>query len=151
MYCYLNLNHAVGVEIGCSMGESTEIAAQFFDKLYCVDSWEGPPAEEECFNRRALILPNVVKIKARSPEVTGPFSDGFFDVVYIDADHRYDAVMADIAAWAPKVKVGGWVTGHDYGSYWGPDTDNGVAAAVDAVYGKPDKVFEDSSWVVRKA
>jgi len=36
------------------------------------------------------------------------------DFVYIDADHTYEAVKADIAAWWPKVRVGGTIGGHDY-------------------------------------
>lgn len=40
--------------------------------------------------------------------------DWKFDFVFIDADHSYEAVKADIAAWRTKVREGGWVTGHDY-------------------------------------
>jgi hypothetical protein len=42
------------------------------------------------------------------------YADAFFDWVYIDADHRYESVVADIAAWWPKVKRGGILAGHDY-------------------------------------
>jgi hypothetical protein len=40
--------------------------------------------------------------------------DGELDFVYLDADHTYEAVKADIAAWWPKVRVGGTLGGHDY-------------------------------------
>lgn len=36
------------------------------------------------------------------------------DLVFIDADHRYDHVVEDILAWYPKVKSGGIICGHDY-------------------------------------
>lgn len=36
------------------------------------------------------------------------------DFVFIDADHRYEAVRRDIAAWLPKVKPGGIISGHDF-------------------------------------
>ena len=42
------------------------------------------------------------------------YADAFFDWVYIDADHRYESVVADIAAWWPKVKRGGILAGHDF-------------------------------------
>ena len=42
------------------------------------------------------------------------FSDGDLDLVFIDANHSFEAVTADILAWWPKVKEGGWLTGHDY-------------------------------------
>ena len=42
------------------------------------------------------------------------FPDETFDFIYIDADHIYEAVSEDLAAWYPKVKVGGVIGGHDY-------------------------------------
>ena len=40
--------------------------------------------------------------------------DESLDFVFIDAAHDYDSVCADITNWAPKVKPGGFLTGHDY-------------------------------------
>jgi hypothetical protein len=34
--------------------------------------------------------------------------------VYIDANHNYENVKADINAWYPKVKKNGLIGGHDY-------------------------------------
>ena len=36
------------------------------------------------------------------------------DFVYLDADHSYNSIKADIDAWGPKVGKGGIVSGHDY-------------------------------------
>lgn len=52
-------------------------------------------------------------VKTSSIEAAKQFKDASFDCVFIDADHRYEHVRADIAAWRPKVKKGGWLTGHD--------------------------------------
>lgn len=38
------------------------------------------------------------------------------DLLYIDASHTYEGVKADIIAWTPKLKVGGFIALHDYGN-----------------------------------
>ena len=37
-----------------------------------------------------------------------------YELVYIDADHSYQAVAADLRAYWPLVTAGGWLCGHDY-------------------------------------
>lgn len=69
------------------------------------------------------------------------FNDRELDFVFIDADHTYDGVMADIEAWTPKVARGGFVCGHDY-----QVTFPGVVKAVDKVF--PQRTLhEDSVWI----
>lgn len=46
------------------------------------------------------------------------FADESFAWVHIDARHDYASVVADINAWAPKVKPGGWLSGDDYQPDW---------------------------------
>ena len=41
-------------------------------------------------------------------------ADASFDIIYVDADHRYEAVRADAAAAAPKVKPGGYLIFNDF-------------------------------------
>ena len=42
------------------------------------------------------------------------FSDASLDWVHLDARHDYASVKADIEAWLPKIKAGGWLSGDDY-------------------------------------
>ena len=42
------------------------------------------------------------------------FADGSLEWVHLDARHDYESVRADIEAWRPKVKSGGWLSGDDY-------------------------------------
>ncbi|PYP86976.1 MAG: class I SAM-dependent methyltransferase [Blastocatellia bacterium AA13] len=42
------------------------------------------------------------------------FRDKSVDWVHLDARHDYAGLTADIQAWLPKVKKGGWISGDDY-------------------------------------
>lgn len=70
------------------------------------------------------------------------FDDASLDFVFVDADHGYEAVKADIAAWRPKVRLGGFLTGHDYHEERFP----GVVQAVDETL--PDATLaDDHVWI----
>lgn len=55
-------------------------------------------------------------IRAYSTIAAEQVPDASLDLVFLDADHSQLAVLADIQAWRPKVRPGGWIGGHDYGS-----------------------------------
>lgn len=70
---------------------------------------------------------------------------GTYDVVYIDGDHSYSAVRADIEAYSKKLVSGGWLCGHDYHAGY-----PGVIQAVDEWReNRPVTVYADGSWAVR--
>ena len=48
-------------------------------------------------------------------EAVALFPDGSLDAIFLDADHRTEAVMADLMAWVPKVRESGMIFGHDFG------------------------------------
>lgn len=98
-------------------------------------------------------------IKGDSREAWKTFSPGYFDFVYIDADHRYKYVKLDVEAWWTRVRPGGVLAGHDYAPAppkrkWG----RGVIQAVDELVAREglenqfhvtsEKV--DPSWMVIK-
>lgn len=71
------------------------------------------------------------------------FNDNSVDTIFIDAGHSYEAVLADLKAWYPKMKNGSTMSGHDYNSW------EGVKKAVLEFFGKePDKV-ENDCWFVK--
>ena len=57
----------------------------------------------------------VTLLRALSTDAAASFQDGFFDWIYIDALHTYDAVSEDLRAWWPKLREGGLFSGDDYG------------------------------------
>ena len=65
------------------------------------------------------------------------------DMVFIDADHSYEAAKQDIEAWYPLIKKGGIISGHDYGSY------QGVIRAVNERFKKP-QLLPGWVWYVEK-
>jgi len=69
------------------------------------------------------------------------FTDTSLDWVHLDARHDYESVKADIEAWLPKVKTGGWLSGDDYDKEKWPDV---VRAVSDTLPGA--KLWLDTQW-----
>ena len=71
-------------------------------------------ATQEFASRRIIMHEASESAAARTP-------DSSLDFVFIDADHSYEGVSTDLKAWAPKVRAGGVLCGHDYdnGTTWG--------------------------------
>jgi Methyltransferase domain len=76
------------------------------------------------------IAGGVVEVhRSTSAEAARAFPAAYFDWVYVDGDHLYDAVRADLALFDPTLKAGGVLAGDDYGlpGWW----EDGVTRAVD--------------------
>lgn len=160
-----------GVEVGVLQGENAAELLSGRDKLilHLIDLWE--PFDEnsryrktndpnskwdnvkwEEFYKKVLALTEKYPGRAfihrgRSVDIAGQFEDNLFDFVFIDADHSFEGCYEDILAWWPKVKIGGWLCGHDYNAW------SGVTEAVDK-WTKDNgftPVFnEDYTWFVQK-
>lgn len=142
----------VMAEIGSYAGESAAIFATSgkFSEILCVDSWASVVGSgiatadaESHFDEVAKRFPIIRKRKAKSVDAARHVPDQSLDVVYIDGKHDYQSVRADLKAWAPKVKPGGWMCGHDYS-----ERTPGVMRAVRKAFKKPFTVFADDSWAV---
>jgi predicted O-methyltransferase YrrM len=139
------------IEIGSFAGESSEIFAQNFKHVFCVDTWNIENADdvlkqdifeaEKNFDKLCLKYKNIIKIKDDSIETSNKLYADKFDVVYIDAKHDYNSVINDIIAW--KAHTLKFIAGHDYrkGKF------DSVIKAVNDTIGKPDKIFCDFSWI----
>ncbi len=60
-------------------------------------------------------LTNVQVIKSSSVEAANLFQDNSCHAVFIDGDHSYPAVYADLLAWRHKISSSGIFAGHDIG------------------------------------
>lgn len=67
--------------------------------------------------------------RRRSCDALASLPDGHLDWVYIDADHSYEAVLADLELSRQKVKRGGCIAGDDLD--WRPEEGMPVKRAVD--------------------
>ena len=146
----------VFVEVGCLLGKSACYLGEKLKKrnatLVCVDTWpdhyvnEGGVVVERtydsfCANCRQSGLSDViVPMRMTSLRAASLLCNGLA-AVFIDADHTYEAVKADIAAWRVKIRSGGLIAGHDFG-YTYP----GVKQAVAKFYGDSVSVI-GQSWV----
>lgn len=90
-------------------------------------------------------FPQLCVVRMDSLTAARLFPERYFDLVFIDADHSYEAVKADIKAWLPLVKDGGLLTGHDYG---GKKT--GVKKAVDEIFGEEIEILPPERVWVKK-
>lgn len=68
------------------------------------------------------------------------FPDRSIDWVHLDARHHREHLQADIAAWSPKLKPGGWLSGDDYDEVTWPE----VVSTID------DLLPEAQPWSVKQ-
>jgi hypothetical protein len=57
---------------------------------------------------------NIEVRKGDTIDVGNDYTECNIDLLYIDADHRYEGVRNDFYNWFPKVKKGGYILFHDY-------------------------------------
>jgi len=154
-------------EIGCYAGESTLMFLQSgkVKQLFAIDTWSSKydgeyhgteefierinrmyknmAWAEWSFDERVKEYKNVVKLKMSLKDAIDELP--LLDFIYIDADHRYDAVKNDILLAKNIMKKAGIIAGHDYDAKESP----GVILAVNEIFGKPDKIYTDKSWIIK--
>lgn len=115
------------VEVGTWAGLSAIEMADAGAIVHCVDHWKGnpkdglgdatvkyPEAYETFIKNIGDRLDKTIFVhRGTSLDIADQWSE-LVDMVFIDAGHEYEDVKADIAAWAPLVRPGGIVCGHDY-------------------------------------
>jgi hypothetical protein len=121
----------IGAEIGVYRGEFSKHILDNWNcnKFYLIDSWKhfdniidiSNHTKEEHEKNYEVTIESMKKfgdrvtiIRKLSTDASLLLQDELFDFVYIDAGHMYAQVMADLISWYPKVKVGGYMMGHDY-------------------------------------
>ncbi len=138
------LNSGTIVEVGVFGGASLlgviESCQQTDSHIYGVDPWDKiiiangmpmPKDQQTTYRERIkkirLNLENIIQCEKYDTHATLihdfsvnaalQFGTESVDVVFIDGDHSYDAVLEDMSAWFPTIKQGGTMWGDDYGGW----------------------------------
>jgi predicted O-methyltransferase YrrM len=136
----------LGTYLGCSVaymadkiGNGRLYSVDIFDKYACSTNFymKAMSNIKACgFRDKAHIL------SCRSWEAAQLFDDKEVDFVWVDAGHDFLSVKSDLESWAPKVKPGGFLAGHDY-------SEPGVAQAVEKFCFSPKRefhVWNETGW-----
>lgn len=115
---------SIGVEIGSYTGASSLMIAKGlnkYSKLYCIDTWENDAMTEgnwntyDVFSKNTQLVANKINtVKSNSTDAAIGFNKEI-DFLFIDGDHSYDGVKADVDAWFVKLKRSGVIIMHDIG------------------------------------
>ncbi|HTW40698.1 MAG TPA: class I SAM-dependent methyltransferase [Solirubrobacteraceae bacterium] len=165
---------AVCAEIGTWRGDFARwiLTSRHPKLLYLVDPWEyrsegayerarfggrtnDGQAEMDAMHRavverfRKNIDRGQVEVRrARSLDAASTFAEDSLDWVYVDGDHTYDGVMADLEAYFRVVKPGGYLAGDDFGhaGWW----EDGVTRAVNAFASHGELTIIGAQFLLRK-
>jgi hypothetical protein len=121
------------VELGVFKGEfSEEIYKRMNPKeLYLVDIWKGEfGSGDKDGNNHTVVKDmkdvylnlknkyahhdNIFIYRKNTIDFLNSVSDDYFDMIYVDADHSYEAVTKDMELSFLKLKNSGILAGHDY-------------------------------------
>ncbi|UWQ81928.1 class I SAM-dependent methyltransferase (plasmid) [Leisingera sp. S132] len=133
-----------GVEIGVHEGAFSERLLEVAQpkKLTLIDPWAydgtrsgalygGKGMSQEMMDARhgrvlKRFAPQIARgrievLRMESQAALARFADGSLDFAYIDGDHSYAAVKADLEGWLVKLRPGGLLIADDYrnASWWG--------------------------------
>jgi predicted O-methyltransferase YrrM len=155
------------LEVGSWLGTTAIAMADAGAVVHCVDTWEGSPSDitsacvvdaggkeavfEQFKSNVGARLNRTIFAHARTSHVASQYHWEPFDLIFIDAEHTYEEVKADILAWWKHLRDDGVMIGHDYFTKQYP----GVNQAVAELFGDKVETIGESvhgaMWKVKKA
>ncbi len=112
------------IEVGTFVGLSACFFAERVDQVTCVDTFDAVGSatfnpvgvhiienQYRTFLENTVVYPHIRSIVL--PSLEAATLDLVADMVYLDADHTFDAVVADIEAWTPHART--LIVGDDNG------------------------------------
>ncbi|MFY0673265.1 MAG: class I SAM-dependent methyltransferase [Bacteroidia bacterium] len=110
------------VELGVDQGEFSKkiLEVNNPNKLFLIDTWNS----KRFSSNKKLALEKELEQNIKTGQVqiiqndslsaSSNFRDNSLDWIYIDTDHSFNTTYAELKAYAPKVKVEGFIAGHDF-------------------------------------
>jgi len=147
----------VGVWQGRSLQAILDLCRENNNRVFAIDNWNPPADDPDYAEARdtdiyAIFLKNLERlghtstvevIRDDSARAAGRFADRSVDLLFLDADHNYEAVKRDIHAWLPKLKDHSCLCGHDY------TFREGVRHAVQEIFHDRVELLGGSIWRAR--
>eukprot|EP00439_Symbiodinium_sp_Y106_P055861 s2154_g7.t2 len=135
--------------------ESNDVLQSYYENL---EAWS---SQEPAFQRNGRKAAHI--LRQSSEEAAGQLGTDYFDLVFIDAEHTFEAVRRDIQVWKRRVRPGGILAGHDFSLFHpavslavlvecGPLSDDTGRFPLQSELEKPIiHLSADSVWWVRRA
>lgn len=96
-----------GVDTWLPGDKDNDQGARSYSTFPLESFYEGIVKDMQAYKNRATL------IRKTTNDASENIPDGSLDFVFIDADHTYEGVKADINHWYSKIKPGGFISGHD--------------------------------------
>jgi len=114
--------NSVVAEIGVDEGKFSQLIYKKVKpaKFHLIDMWgtdrfhDGKFEAVKSYFEKNIEQETVEIHKKMSTTAAQDFKDGYFDWIYIDTDHSYETTRDELNLFAPKMKPGGIIAGHDY-------------------------------------
>tara|TARA_Y100001937_G_scaffold126181_1_gene194818 strand:+ start:727 stop:1302 length:576 start_codon:yes stop_codon:yes gene_type:complete len=120
------------LEVGCFLGSVTCTIKEACNssKLYCVDIWDDEIHENylKGYDRKTInedIKSNVNEWRKNTNHLNNVYMyqhnslavefDTKFDFIFLDGNHTYNNVRAELIKYSKYLKPNGFIAGHDYG------------------------------------
>ena len=162
-----NKENVKGAEIGVMAGEMSEylLMQPNVNEYWCIDIWKYDQDYANTsrnitrfsaqyhkknfttFLKMAANYPRNLRIfTGTSDEAIKIIPDNYLDFVFIDGNHSYKYIKKDIMIWLPKIKLDGFISGHDYNN----QKRFGVKKAVNEFFPNNHELGENMTWFVTR-
>jgi predicted O-methyltransferase YrrM len=135
------------LEVGSYRGHTTKVLAEHTPADACIVAFDRDPRHGAAYRDQPL----AAKIQRRVGEVSiAAFADdlrGHYDLIFLDADHTYDAVRRDTEVLLPLLAPQGAFVWHDYANWGRFSGKNGVPEVLHELAERLPVVAIGGSWL----